>query len=125
VSFRYRGCISLDGKHVAALNPEGKPAVYNVDGAAPSAIPGTQDGDEPVQWTADGKSILVGRSEIPNRIFMIDLATAQRKLFKSFSPPDATGLLDNAPPNFSRDLKSYVYSYTRITSDLYVVDGLK
>jgi serine/threonine protein kinase len=125
VSFRYRGCISLDGKHVAALNPEGKPVIYNLDGAAPSAIPGTQDGDEPVQWTADGKGILVGRSEIPNRVFMIDLTTAQRKLFQSFSPPDATGLLDNAPPNFSRDLKSYVYSYTRITSDLYVVDGLK
>ncbi len=125
VSFRYRGCISLDGKRVAALNPEGKPTIYNVDGSAPSLIPGTQDGDEPVQFTADGKGILVGRSEIPNRVSMIDLATAQRKLFKSFSPPDVTGLVDNAPPNFSRDLKSYVYSYTRITSDLYVVDGLK
>ncbi|MBV9340799.1 MAG: hypothetical protein JO159_07905 [Acidobacteria bacterium] len=31
----------------------------------------------------------------------------------------------DAPPQFSRDLKSYVYTYERITSDLYVVDGLK
>lgn len=31
----------------------------------------------------------------------------------------------NAPPTFSSDLKGYVYSYSRITSDLYVLDGLK
>jgi hypothetical protein len=39
--------------------------------------------------------------------------------------PDPTGLLDSAPPDFSRDLKSYVYSYTRITSDLYIAEGMK
>lgn len=38
---------------------------------------------------------------------------------------DPTGLIDNAPPTFSSDLKGYVYSYSRITSDLYVLDGLK
>jgi len=31
----------------------------------------------------------------------------------------------DAPPQFSRDLKTFVYTYERITSDLYVVDGLK
>jgi hypothetical protein len=25
---------------------------------------------------------------------------------------DATGLIDNAPPNFSLDLKSYIYAYS-------------
>jgi hypothetical protein len=40
-------------------------------------------------------------------------------------PADPTGLFGNASPTFSSDLKSYVYSYQRITSDLYIVDGLK
>jgi eukaryotic-like serine/threonine-protein kinase len=125
VQFHYRGCISQDGKLIAALDPEAKPIIYHVDGSAPTAIPNTQDGDEPVAFTENGKSILVGRSEIPNRVFLIDLTAGTRKLFVTTNPPDPTGLLDSSPPSFSRDLKSYVYSYTRITSDLYVIDGLK
>jgi eukaryotic-like serine/threonine-protein kinase len=125
VTFRYRGCISPDGKRAAAIDPEGKPVIYNVGGGPPSAIPGIQPGEQPVQWTSDGKSLLVGKTEVPTRVFIIDVATGKRKFLKSFSSPDPTGLIDNVPPNFSRDLKSYVYSYTRITSDLYIVDGLK
>lgn len=41
------------------------------------------------------------------------------------APPTQPACLPNTPPLFSRDLKSYVFTYERITSDLYVVDGLK
>jgi hypothetical protein len=56
---------------------------------------------------------------------MVDLANGQRKLWKSLTPADPTGLFSSAPPQFSYDMKSYVYTYERITSDLYVVEGLK
>jgi len=125
VSVNYRSCISPDGQQVAAQDPEGKITIYPVTAGAPRTVPSVQAGDVPVQWTADGKSLLVGRREVPSPIFTIDLATGQRKLLRSFSPADPTGLFSNAPPGFSRDLKSYVYTYQRITSDLYVVDGLK
>ena len=125
VQFHYRGCISLDGKLVAALDPEAKPIIYHVDGSAPTPIPNTQDGDEPVDMTPDGKTILIGRPEVPSHVFLVDIATGQRKLFLTATPPDPTGLLDGSPPSFARNLKAYVYSYTRITSDLYVIDGLK
>ena len=125
VSISYRSCVSPDGSQVAAQDPEGRITIYPVDGGTPRIVPSVQAGDVPVQWTPDGKSLLVGRREVPSRIFTIDLATGQRKLLRSFSPADPTGLFSNAPPQFSRDLKSYVYTYQRITSDLYVVDGLK
>ena len=125
VSIAYRSCISPDGKQVAAQDPEGKITIYPLAGGSPVIVPNTQSGDVPVQWTPDGKSLLVGRREVPSKIFTIDFATGQRKLFRSFSPADPTGLFSNAPPQFSLDLKSYVYTYQRITSDLYVVDGLK
>src|SRR5438034_5253891 len=48
-----------------------------------------------------------------------------RRVLKAFMPADPTGLFGNGSPTFSSDLKSYVYNYQRITSDLYVVDGLK
>jgi Tol biopolymer transport system component len=122
---RRRGCISPDGKQVAARDPDGNITIYPVAGGKPLPVPNVQPDEEPVQWTPDGKSLLVGRREIPARIFVINLASKERKLLKSFMPADPTGLFGNAPPDFSRDLKSYVYTYERITSDLYVVDGLK
>jgi hypothetical protein len=125
VSLGYRSCISPDGKQVAAQGPEGKITIYPVSAGTPAVVPSVQPGDVPVLWTPDGKSWLVGRREVPSPIFTIDLATGQRKLLRSFSPADPTALFSNAPPVFSRDLKSYVYTYLRITSDLYVVDGLK
>lgn len=121
----YRTCISSDGKQVAAQDPQGKITIYLVNGGTPVAVPNALPGDVPIQWTPDGKSLLVGHREVPASVFTIDLASGERKLFKTFSPADPTGLFSNAPPQFSRDLKSYVYTYQRITSDLYIVDGLK
>ncbi len=124
VSFRYRGSISKNGSLIAALDPDRHSVTYDVTTGNATPIPGVVDGDEPVQWI-DEKHILVGRTEIPVRVFNIDLSTGKRTLFKTFSPMDPTGLIDNSPPNFSLDLKSYIVGYTRITSDLYILDGLK
>jgi tRNA A-37 threonylcarbamoyl transferase component Bud32/Tol biopolymer transport system component len=125
VLVRYRNCISPDGKQVAARDPEGGITVYPVSGGEPVHVPNVQPREDPVHWSPDGKALLVGSSEIPTNVFVIDLATGQRRPFKSFTLADPTGLFDLAPPSFSRDLKNYVYSYNRITSDLYIVDGLK
>jgi len=122
---RRRQCISPDGKQVAARDPDGKITMFSVDGGKPISVPNIQPGEEPVQWTTDGKELLVGRREIPARVFLINLTSGERKLMQSFMPADPTGLFGNATPNFASDLKSYVYSYQRITSDLYIVDGLK
>jgi len=121
----YRTCISSDGNRVAAQDPEGKITLYPVSGGNTTVISSVQPGDVAVGWTPDGKSLLVGRREVPARVFTIDLASGERKLFKTLSPLDPTGLFGNNPPQFSGDLKSYVYTYVRNTSDLYVVDGLK
>jgi hypothetical protein len=125
IALVYRSCISPDGKRVAARDPLGKITIYPFAGGEPVTVPNTQQGEIPVQWTADSKSLFVGTSELPVKVFSIDLASGQRRQFKSYPVADPTGLFDTAPPNLSRDLKTYVYSYTRITSDLYVVDGLK
>jgi Tol biopolymer transport system component len=122
---RYRGCISPDGTQVAARDPEGRISIYPLASSDPIHVPNVNPGEDPVQWTPDGKGLFVGNSNIPSSVFVIDLASGQRKPYKSFTLADPTGLFDLAPPSFSRDLKSYVYSYNRITSDLYIVEGLK
>ena len=124
---RRRQAISPDGKEVAAGDPQGNISLYLIAGGKTSSslVANTQPGEEPVQWTPDGKALLVARREVPVRVFVINLASKERRLLRSFSPADPTGLFGNAAPSFSRDLKGYVYSYQRITSDLYIVEGLK
>jgi len=53
------------------------------------------------------------------------VSTGKRKLFRTLSIPDGARAEDLGFPIFSADFKSYVYGYTRIISDLYVVEGLK
>jgi hypothetical protein len=126
VRFRLRGCISPDGKLLAATNPEGVITIYSADGSqAPRAVPSSEAGEIPTKWTPDGKGLLVGKSETPSRVYLIDLASGKKTLFGTYGPADTTGLQALNPPLYSRDLKSYAYGYSRITSDLYIVDGLK
>ena len=122
---RHRRCISPDGTRVAATDPGGAVTIYPVSGGDSIPVPSTQPGEEPVQWTADGNSLLVARRELRGRVFVVNVASGERKLFGSFMPADPTGLFGNNAPYFSTDLKSYVWTYQRITSDLYIVDGLK
>jgi hypothetical protein len=119
------GSVSPDGKKVAAINPQGKLVFYSAENGAEEAIRGVQDGDRHVRCTANGETLLVAPVDQPNEVFAVDLASGQRKAFRTMPVPDGLHAQDVSPPIFSPDLKSYVYSYTRIASDLYVVEGLR
>jgi len=65
-----------------------------------------------------------------NGIFRIDsLIHRNRGLpkaaFKELNPADATGLCGMGHLLFSDDGCTYVYGYTRLRSDLYLVKGLR
>jgi hypothetical protein len=62
---------------------------------------------------------------VPAQVFRIDLATGKRTLWKSLEPADAAGIDTIGRVLLSADAKSYVYSYVRTLSDLYLVEGLK
>ena len=119
------GTISADGKRVVARNPEGSISIYPVDGGTALRVRGTKEGERPVRWMPDGQGVLVAAPELPNAIYQIDLNTGSRKLFRMMPIPDGLRAQDLASHVFAPDFKSYVTSYTRIVSDLYVVEGLK
>ena len=77
-------------------------------------------------WSADGRSLIVARWEkTPVRVFLVDLATGSRRLWREFQPADTTGVQTEVSVVFTNDLKGYVYRYRRALSDLYLVDGLR
>jgi Tol biopolymer transport system component len=122
----YVNNVSPDGKFVAAIGPDSTFALYALDGSGSRPIPGLEPGDVPSTFTADGGSLYVYRpGELRAKVYKLNLATGRKQLWKELMPPDPAGVYFIRPPQFSSDGNSYAYSYARLLSDLYVVDGLK
>jgi dipeptidyl aminopeptidase/acylaminoacyl peptidase len=125
IDSRMAGTIAHDGKRVAAVGPDGLITIYPVEGGEPTVVPGTTAGERALEWLPDGKSLLTARVEAPNVVYEVELSTGKRKVFRTLTVPDGIRAEDLGTPIFSADFKSYVYAYTRIGSDLYVVEGLR
>ena len=99
--------------------------LYPTDGGAPKPLPGIGATDRIIQWSADGSAIFAfTRGDLPSKIFRIDVASGERKLWKELSPSDPTGVEGLTAVRMSRDENSYAYSYSQRLNDLYVVEGL-
>ncbi|MBZ5594807.1 MAG: protein kinase [Acidobacteriia bacterium] len=118
--------VSPDGKFLVARNPDGKFAMYPVDGGEPRPIAGLEEGEQPSQWSGDGRSLYVSRrSVLPRRVYRLDLATGHKEFWREFSPSDTAGLDGVSGLRVTPDGKAYVYAYLRLLSVLYLVEGLK
>lgn len=125
VNSRLHGSIAPDGKRVAAVDPNGTITIYPLEGGEAIPVPGIVVGERPVDWLPDGKSLLVSRVDTPNVVYEVEVSTGKRKAFRTMPVPDGVRAEDLSAPVFSADFKSYAYAYTRIASDLYVVEGLR
>ena len=120
------GAISPDGQQVAATGPDGQLWLYPVAGGDPRLIPGTTTNETPISWSQEGRALYVRRGNgLPTKVYRLDLATGRQELWKELSPSDATGVFGIDSVLLTPDAKSYAYSYGRILSDLYLVEGLK
>ncbi len=118
--------LSPDGKWISAAEAGQNARLYPVEGGAPRPISGIAEGDVPIQWTADGRSLYVRRlDEMPARVFRLDLQTGRRELWKQIMPADRTGVVKISGILPTPDGRAYGYSYMRILSELYEVEGLK
>ena len=117
---------SPDGLSVAARNiADGTGLIYPLNGGAPHVIPGLSAGEN-FDWSSDPKFLYVNQElQLPIKVYRLNVATGQRQLFKELNPTDATGLCGMGHLLFSDDGRSYVYGYTRLLSDLYLVKGLR
>ncbi|HEV8266587.1 MAG TPA: protein kinase [Thermoanaerobaculia bacterium] len=121
--------ISPDGRAVAAIDPDGKLVLYAVDAGQPReprSVPGAQAGDVPVSFSLDGRFLFVRSSPgVPARVERIDVASGARSRWVEMAPEDAAGVEAVTDVLMTPDATTYAFSYLRILSDLFVVDGLK
>ncbi len=118
--------VSPDGKLVTAPIPDGNAEIFSIEGGPSRPVRGLEPGELPVQWSDDGRALYVLKPEgLPAKLFRLDLETGQRSLWKEIAPSDPAGVFGIEPIRLTRDGKSYVYSYRRLLTDLYLVGGLK
>ena len=119
--------ISPDGQWIAAPDVEQMLSLYPVTGEGkPRRVPGTQPREWVARWSGDGRMLYVGsRGRIPLSIFKVEVATGRRQLWREVAPPDPAGLAALMAFHVTPDEKAYAYSYARILSELYLVEGLK
>jgi eukaryotic-like serine/threonine-protein kinase len=117
--------VSPDDKWIAASDPDGnEAALYPIDGGAPRPIAGLLPG-EIFMWSSDPHFLYVYQpGQSPLKLYRLNIDNGQRQFYREMNMDEA-GLCDMSHLYLSADGRSYIYGYTRLLSDLYLVNGLK
>ncbi len=95
----------------------------------PRPVPGLAAGDQPLQWSRDGRFLYVAdRSEgrtSSQKVYRVELATGSRVHWKALGPSDSVGVDDIQRVVMTPDAGAYCYSYLRRLGDLLLVEGLR
>jgi hypothetical protein len=116
--------VSPDGTRVAAQGVDSVPTIFRISDGASEPVPGTLAGEAPVQWSDDGRALFVTRSDGQPVVDRVDLATGRRTRALEIPARDRIGLRISMV-QISPNGKYYVHSYSRLLTDLFVVEGLR
>jgi len=118
--------VSPDARVVAAQGPDGLFYGFPIEGGDPEYVPGLVAEDRPIRFSPDGKALFAyRRGELPAHVIRLDLGTGEKHPSQDLMPPDAAGVVEIVSVVLTPDVASYAYSYHRILSDLFLVEGLK
>jgi WD40 repeat protein len=118
--------VSPDGK-LLAVGADGDFQLRPPDGGEPRPIRGPLLGDELIQWSSDGRFLFLRRpNDSAIEFFRLDLSTGRIEPWKSIGAADPVGLIGFQPASvhLTPDGRSFVYTYWKVLTELYLVDGL-
>jgi hypothetical protein len=122
----FQRALSPDGKYVVAWKIQGEPKLFPFAGGEPRPIKGLGAADLIAGIFADDRTLLIRiRGTVPEKVFLLDTATGQRKLWKQIGPLDHAGVDSLGPVRIYHDGKAYIYAYPRVLSELYIFNGLR
>jgi Tol biopolymer transport system component len=117
--------VSPDGTRVAMIGQDGRAVIHPLAGGEPTELPTIVRGEYPVSWTPDGRALFVaGTTNVPHRVFRIDLSTGQRSLWKEVRPSQVAGIR-MSQVSVTPDGRSILHMYSRLLANLYVADGIR
>ena len=121
------GFPSPDGRYLAAMQPDGTRATFDIQRREFCAIPqGVTKQLMPIGWSADSRYLyLFTQTSPPSQIWEFDVAGNTERVVRQLSPADPAGILEIFNVQMTQDRKTFVYGYDRYLSELYIVDNIR
>jgi len=116
--------LSHDGATIA-VEIEQKVMLLSSDGASQRPMPGSKQGDIPIEWSDDSSAVfMLERTHPVVRIIRVDVTSGERREWVVLRPGDPAGILDVMPVHITPDGQTYAYGYRRFLSDLFIATSL-
>jgi DNA-binding winged helix-turn-helix (wHTH) protein len=113
-----------DDAYVLARKPGEDFALYPFEGGAPRPLPGVKKSDFPRRFSEDELSLYVVTPD-SMEIVDVDLMTGARQRMETYGAARPQGTIYTAPAQISADGRTYGYTYASVSSQLFVVRGIR
>jgi WD40 repeat protein len=120
--------LSPDGRNAAVIGPDGKWGVWPLESGGIRLIPGLDAKYTVIGWTTDGGSVYAvpaGSGTRIARIFKVNVTSGKVDPWKTLGADSGPGYWIANTPAISSDGTAYAYGYGHLTSQAYVVTGLR
>ena len=115
--------VSPDGSLAVANWRDGKPWLFPIAGGEPRPLAGGQPGEYAGGWTGDGSGVYLYRMGVEVQLRVVNLRDGSAETRLTLRPSDPAGVMWIGPVGVAPDGRSYAYSYFRVLSGLFVVEG--
>ncbi len=116
--------LSPDGRFLLAQNTAGKVILFPLQGGEPREVRGLNQNEAVIRWSEDSRWLYTCRLQRPIQLYELDPISGRRQLLRNIEPSDPAGIIGSPKVLVSADGKSYVYSFGRHLSQLYLVKDL-
>jgi eukaryotic-like serine/threonine-protein kinase len=116
--------VSPDDRFLLAENAAGKVVLFPMQGGTPREVHGLNSDEAVARWSVDSRWLYIYRFRRPFQIFELDPISGRRQLLHNIEPSDPSGIIGDLDAFVSADGKSYVYSFKRHLSELYLVKDM-
>ncbi len=119
--------LSRDGTRIAVIEANGDVRIFSTDdGRLMRRLPAAAPGYEIIGWADDGRHLFLYRiGDVPEKVQRLDIESGKVELWRELMLEDPAGLIRIHPVMVTPDGRHWAYTYGRVLSDLYVVEGLK
>jgi len=115
--------VAPDGQQLA-VKIDHKLVILNTNGGEPRHVTTIPDNELPIRWLDADTLLVVSRKGDDTTISRASLSRGAHSLVRTVTYNNQAGQRRSFGLQLTPDLKSYAYSYARVLSELYIVDGL-
>ena len=121
--------ISPDGKTLAVVDRDGRIVLFALDGpraGQPRIVPHVSDINSVQRWSIDGCCVYVKDNRVfPANVLKVEVVTGRSTIWRHLDTIDPVGMLSLYAIQIADDDRSYYYTFNRVMSDLFIVEGVR